>query len=697
MGSPLTRSWEPGVVASVEGGVESHLDPDDPSGSTAAAGLRLRLLGPLEIRRDGAVLPLPASRKVRGLLAYLALAPRPVSRSHLCELLWEVPNDPRGELRWCLSKLRRLLDDVGRHRVLAHEDAIELDLGGCHVDAVEVHRAMKQGAAALDAGQAETLAALFVGDLLEGLEMERSPAFGGWLAAQRRRFRGTHLALLERLAGEAPGEASLGHLERWLALAPLDRRAHELYLDALARSGRLRDGEEHLAIAARRFEEEGLDPSTIRHAWRTARPLAAVPRPAVVAVPGEEADAPANGQGGLPGQAAHRASIAVLPFVDPSGAAVRGGLAEALVHDVITRLAKLRCLFVIAEGTVFALEDRRLPLGSVGRLLDVDYLVTGSVRADEDRLSVEVQLDESRTARLVWSERLEERRADTFDALEEIGNRIVASVAGEIEANERNRAILRPPSSLDAWEAHHRGLWHMYRFTREDNEAARGLFEQAVVLDPTFSRAHAGLSFTHWQNAFQGWAERGPEVGHALEAARRGLLADDRDPAVHWAQGRALWLSGLHDQAVLELLQAVDLSPNFAQGHYTLAFVQAQDGDPLAAIAAADRSRALSPFDPLLFGMLGARALAMVRLGRYREAAEAAVKAAARPNAHAHIQAIAAFSLALDGALPVARAHADAARRMLPGYSLAHFHRAFRLEAEGAARFAEGARRVGMA
>jgi TolB-like protein len=388
--------------------------------------------------------------------------------------------------------------------------------------------------------------------------------------------------------------------------------------------------------------------------------------------------------------------VAVLPFQDGIAADARGGWADALAHDVITRLAKLRSLFVIAEGTVFALKERRLPPEAAGRALDVDYMVTGAVRLRGDRLCIEVQLEETRSARVVWAERFDEGRDDAFDVLDEIGNRIVASIAGEIETNERNRAILKPPSSLDAWEAHHRGLWHMYRFTRADNETAQGFFERAVSLDPTFSRALAGLSFTHWQNAFQGWEDPEREVARALDAARRGMLVDDRDPAVHWAQGRALWLRGLHDQSVLELEQAVDLSPNFAQGHYSLAFVQAQAGDPIAAIAAAERSRNLSPFDPLLFGMLGARAIALVRLGRFTEAAQAAVKAAARPNAHAHIFAIAAFCLALDGAIEEARAHAALARRVVPGYGLPHFRRAFRLDRDGDAHFAEGARRIGM-
>ena len=119
---------------------------------------------------------------------------------------------------------------------------------------------------------------------------------------------------------------------------------------------------------------------------------------------------------------------------------------------------------------------------------------------------VTVELAETRTARIVWAEVFDHKLDDAFLVLDEIGNRIVASIASEIETIERNRAILRPPNSLDAWEAHHRGLWHMYRFNRADNEQAQHFFEMAVRLDPTFARAYAGLSFTHFQNAFQGWA-----------------------------------------------------------------------------------------------------------------------------------------------------------------------------------------------
>jgi DNA-binding SARP family transcriptional activator len=674
----------------VVGGVEMPMES-----APGIPALEVRLLGTLRINRHEVPLALPASRKVRALFAYLALAPQAVARSQLCELLWDVPNDPRGELRWCLSKIRGLVDEPSRRRVVTQADTVALDLADCFVDAIEIARAARDiETIALE--RLRTLAALFAGDFLDGLEIDRSPAFTGWLTAQRRRFRGTHATLLQRLVRTVPDDAVLGYLEKWLEIAPFERQVHELLLRALARRGRIREGEEHLAATAQLFEAEGLDCTPIRDAWRSARaqgdgaPRAGAATLAVTAAAG-------GGRDDIAVVASRRASIAVMPFVDPSAATgIRGGAGDALAHDVITRLAKLRSLFVIAQGTVFALDERGVGPQEAGRMLNVDYVAGGSVRRQGTRLTVTVELAETRTSRIVWAEIFNQKLDDAFLVLEEIGDRIVASIASEIETIERNRAILRPPSSLDAWEAHHRGLWHMYRFNKPDNERARHFFAMAVRLDPTFARAYAGLSFTHFQNAFQGWAQRVREIERAFEAAGQSLMADDRDPAAHWAMGRALWLRGRHDQSVGELEQAIELSPNFALGHYTLAFVQSQAGDPGAAIASSDHSRHLSPFDPLLFGMLGARAMALVRLGRFEEAADWGVKAAARPNAHAHILAIAAFSLALAGRLDEAGTWLASIRKSLPRYRVDDFLSAMQFAPEGEKLFREAAKRIRM-
>src|SRR6187399_2413617 len=158
--------------------------------------------------RGSDALALPSSRKVRALLGYLVLASRPVTRSQICELLWDVPNDPRGELRWCLSKIRGLIDEKGRKRVIADGNSIRLDLSDCVVDTREVTRAPEHGIRKLGVDRQRELAALFSGEVLEGLEIARSPMFDAWIVAERRRFRGIQTVLLENLARALPNEGA---------------------------------------------------------------------------------------------------------------------------------------------------------------------------------------------------------------------------------------------------------------------------------------------------------------------------------------------------------------------------------------------------------------------------------------------------------------------------------------------------------
>lgn len=667
----------------------SRLDGDRPV-------LSLRLLGPLEIARDGVPVALPASRKLRALLAYLALAPHAVGRSRLCELLWDVPNDPRGELRWCLSKLRAALDTPDRRRVTTQGDTIALDLDGCLVDALEISHAGGLGIGTLGMEQLQVLAKRFAGELLDGLVLERSPLFDSWLIAQRRRFHAFHAAILEQLAANHPaGSPEMStHLDKWVELAPFDTRAHLALLSNLAERGAIGAAEEHLASAARLFQSEELDFAPLRAAWQAIRDQQSgsslKAQPPCLSTVSQLVAASDDAATVEPSQA----SLAVMPFVEESGG--RGGLADGLTHDIITRLAKLRDFFVIARGSVFALAQTTIAPEEAGRKLNVDYVATGTVRSLTGRLIVSVELVEVRTARIVWAETFERRPDDLFAVLDDIGDSIVSSISAEIETVERNRAMLKAPNSLNAWEAYHRGLWHMYRFTQAENEQARHFFDKALQLDPTFARAYAGLSFTHWQNAFQRWGERDRESALAYESAGHSLLIDDHNPAAHWAMGRALWLRGEQDGSLSELGRAVDLSPNFALGHYALSFVHSQSGDPQAAISSSDHSRHLSPFDPLLFGMMGARAMSHVRLGQFEQAADWALKAAARPNAHTIILAIAAHCLALAGRLDEARGFAAAIRKTLPDYRADDFIGTFRFEPDAEALFRQGARRIGL-
>ncbi len=637
----------------------------------SGSGLFVRLLGPPAILRDGVEVAMPRSRKVRAALAFLALSPGPLPRSRLCDLLWDVPNDPRGELRWCLSKLRGLLDDLDRQRVVTRGDLVGLDLSDCRVDAMEIERAVVAGVDRAELAELARLCELAGGDLLDGVDVDGTPELNGWLAAQRNRYRAMRVTMLHALATRAAEPAdTFRWVDVWLQLAPFDRRAHEIMLEALVRSGRHHDADAHLAATQRAFEKEGLDGLPLRDALRAARSggtarveVTTSPERAVIA-------------------SRRRASVAVMPFAERS-ASTGSRVADGVTEDIIMQLAKLRVLFVIARGTVFALGERGIGPQEAGRMLNVDYVVNGSVRREADRVAVTVELADARDGRIVWTDALEGEGPESFALLDAIVERIVAAIAEEIEAAEVHRALLKPPGSLDAWEAYHRGLWHMFKFNGPDNRDAEQFFRRAIALDPTFARAHAGLSFTHFQNAFLDLtADRDRQIELAFATAGHGLSADSHDPAAHWAMGRALWLRGAQSESLAELQCSVDLSPNFALGHYTLGFVQAQKGDPRAAIAATSTSRQLSPFDPLQFAMLASRALAHVRLDEVAEAADWAVQATSRPNAHAHILAIAAECLALAERRDEARRFVARIRENLPGYSVSDFLRAFRFDAD---------------
>ena len=141
-----------------------------------------------------------------------------------------------------------------------------------------------------------------------------------------------------------------------------------------------------------------------------------------------------------------------------------------------------------------------------------------------------------------------------------------------------------------------------------------------------------------------------PEIDRAFEAAGQSLMADDRDPAAHWAMGRALWLRGRQDQSIVELEQAIDLSPNFALGALHAGLRPLAGRRRRRPRSRPPTTRASSARSTRCCSACSARA-------RWRWCASGGstrpptgrVKAAARPNAHAHILAIAAYCLALAG------------------------------------------------
>jgi len=176
--------------------------------------IEIRLVGMLGVR--GYILP--ASRKSRALLAYLVLTGRPHSREHLCDLLWDSPDDPRAALRWSLTKLRAV---IGTERIKCDGDGIEFVAADAQVDVATIRRL---AAGTLD--EQRRAGELLSGELCEGLHLRDACAYTQWLTIEREALRALRRRVFGQLIERLPAEDALPWARRRLADDPLDAGAH---------------------------------------------------------------------------------------------------------------------------------------------------------------------------------------------------------------------------------------------------------------------------------------------------------------------------------------------------------------------------------------------------------------------------------------------------------------------------------------
>jgi TolB-like protein/Tfp pilus assembly protein PilF len=375
---------------------------------------------------------------------------------------------------------------------------------------------------------------------------------------------------------------------------------------------------------------------------------------------------------------AARPSIAVLPFSGVGGGQLASRMAEAVSHDLIVELSRLRWLLVIARGSSFRFQADEGDLGRVRRALGVRYVLTGSVELDTPRTAVTVELSDTDDGAVVWAERFQ----GAWDAIHELRERIVQAITGALELqiplHEARRARLRSTENLDAWSVYHLGLRQMYLFSRNGNAAAAPLFERAIALDPTFARAHAGLSFTYFEDVFLRFADDlGRAEALAQKHAEAALEQDPLDPFCNLVMGRLFWLRGQLDASLPWLDRAIELNPNYAQAKYSRGWSATLLGAGADGGADADAALRLSPLDPLAYGMLGVKALASIGLEQPAEAAAWAERAVRAPGAHALIEMIAAVSHTLNGDAARASYWAASARSRTPKLDAEVFLKAF--------------------
>jgi tetratricopeptide (TPR) repeat protein len=319
----------------------------------------------------------------------------------------------------------------------------------------------------------------------------------------------------------------------------------------------------------------------------------------------------------------------------------------------------------------------------IGRLLRVRYCLSGTIEVRERGVIVSVELVDTADEGIVWAERFSGRIDDVHGMRELIRSRVLTALEIQIPVHEATLARLGAAENLDAWSAYHLGVQHMYRFNRVDNAAATGLFQRAIALDPYFARAHAGLSFIHFQTAFMRYTDDiAGETSRARRFAERGLELEPLDPFVNFTMGRTYWLEGDLESSLGWLERSTTISPHYAQGIYARAWTEAMAARSQQGRLHVDLAMRLSPLDPLYYGMLGTRAFTHMVEGEDAEAADWAERAARSPGAHVLIAMVAAAAHALNGDAARAAFWAANARERNTGLSREDFGRAFPMKSE---------------
>jgi adenylate cyclase len=409
------------------------------------------------------------------------------------------------------------------------------------------------------------------------------------------------------------------------------------------------------------------------------------------------ASAPAPRASGAPAAAqSDKPSIAVLPFQNMSGDAEQEYFSDGISEDIITDLSKLSGLLVIARNSTFTYKGKPVDVREVGKRFGVSHVLEGSVRRAGGRVRITAQLLEAASGHHVWAERYDRGLEDIFAVQDEITHKIVAALDVKLLRGEQAnvwRHLLKQPETLDAY---YHGLDFLNRMTKDANAEAAACFERVASGEPGSPLGHLGLAWTQLSAFRHGWADAGA-LGRAAELARKALELDESCAEAHALLGFYHLLSGRHDDAIAAGERSVALSPNHADNAANLACSLVVSGRPADAATHMRKAMRLSPVYPTWY--LNILGLAHHLLGQDDEAEKVLEAALRREPAYADCRLILAAAHHARGRLDDARREAAAVRQHDAGFKLSSFAGRLSIvkDREMVARFLELLRSLGVA
>ena len=301
---------------------------------------------------------------------------------------------------------------------------------------------------------------------------------------------------------------------------------------------------------------------------------------------------------------AHVPSIAVLPFDDLSPDKTLGYLGDGMSEDIITMLSRFPDLSVIARNSSFTYKGKPVDIRQVGRDLNVDYALEGSVRKDGDQVRITAQLIDAETGKHVWAERYDKTGSDPLALQDEVTAKIVDAMTGEkgqVKQGQYRETWGKDTADLGEYDYYLRGHdIYMNAKTKEENDHAARIWEDGLAKYPGSSLIKVKLGFYHFTNGFNWWADDiAAEFRKASEIAREVLAKDNLTPQVkrlaHWLFALTLPFEREFSRAQDEANAAIAMAPYDAFAIGKLAMVPIMAGKPQKGLEQADFALAHDP------------------------------------------------------------------------------------------------------
>ena len=301
-----------------------------------------------------------------------------------------------------------------------------------------------------------------------------------------------------------------------------------------------------------------------------------------------------------PAQAAHL-SIVALPFANLSGDPSQDYFADGITENLTTDLSRIRNSFVIARNTAFTFKGKNVDAKEIGKELGVRYVLEGSVQRDGTRVRVNAQLVDAESGAHLWAERFEEDVADLFKLQDQVVARLANTLGYElVKAEAAKGARSNNPDAIDL-VMRGQALMNEFRPSKDGNNAARALFEQALAIDPNNAAAIAGLANTYLGEFAFGWANSGTDYdAKILDQADRAIaLAPDYD-LPYDVKGAYLGFLHRRDEALSATDAGLAVNPNYPTFYLTRAIAEISLGRFDEAKPDVRQAIRLSPRDPKL-------------------------------------------------------------------------------------------------